>query len=100
MSKSFEDRMREVAVEDEYQLPEYDANRFHVPFDSALQLAREADALKKPRCRWKPYPADGPMPGCYDTTCGQVHYLSEGNLADNHYKYCCYCGGEIEEEKA
>jgi hypothetical protein len=64
-----------------------------------VKIAAEVDALRKPGCRWKPYPADGPMPGCYDTACGQVHYLSEGNLADNHYKYCPYCGGEIEEDK-
>jgi hypothetical protein len=100
MSKSFEQRMKAANRIGSYTVNGQKKVAGVVPIQDALAIAREADALRKTGCWWRPYPADGPMPCCYDTTCGQIHYLSEGNLADNHYKYCPYCGGEIEGEKA
>jgi hypothetical protein len=35
----------------------------------------------------------------YGTECGEAHMFNEGNVEDNNYKYCPYCGRLIEEEK-
>jgi hypothetical protein len=48
----------------------------------------------KKYCAWGPYDEDQ---GTFDTQCGQAHYFPEGNIEDNHYVYCPYCGRRIEE---
>lgn len=35
--------------------------------------------------------------GDYTTGCGQPHFFSEGEIKENGYKYCPYCGKQIEE---
>ena len=47
-------------------------------------------------CKWEAW-QDSEGSGCYDTECEQVQYFSEGNIKENNYKYCPYCGDIIEE---
>jgi len=35
----------------------------------------------------------------WETQCGQNFVLLEGTPADNHMKYCCYCGKTLIETK-
>lgn len=31
----------------------------------------------------------------WDTSCGNIFVLMEGNPTDNSMKFCCYCGKEL-----
>jgi hypothetical protein len=42
-------------------------------------------------CEWKD---DGE---CYLTGCGPAHYFAAGNVNENRYKFCPYCGKPIKE---
>ena len=33
--------------------------------------------------------------GEYDTGCGQKHYFLSGDIKENDYKYCPFCGAMI-----
>lgn len=33
--------------------------------------------------------------GYYETNCGNSFYFAEGNIVDNDFHYCPYCGGSI-----
>jgi len=33
--------------------------------------------------------------GIWDTECNEKHVLIEGSPADNHMRFCCYCGGKL-----
>lgn len=35
---------------------------------------------------------------CYDTSCGSGHMFIDGGIEDNSYKFCPYCGKEIESD--
>lgn len=49
-------------------------------------------------CEW--HGQSGDMHGNYETSCGNMHTLSEGNISDNGYKFCPYCGCEIVANEA
>jgi hypothetical protein len=40
------------------------------------------------------------MPGAYETSCENMFQIMEGDPADNDFRYCCYCGGELVVVKA
>lgn len=56
----------------------------------------KTDMTSKKHCVWGPYDEDN---GTFDTQCGQTHYFPEGDIKDNHYVYCPYCGRRIDEVK-
>lgn len=33
----------------------------------------------------------------WETSCGNAFTINDGTPAQNDMKYCCYCGGEIEQ---
>lgn len=35
----------------------------------------------------------------HETSCGEAHVFTTGNLADNNYKYCPYCGKKIKAQE-
>lgn len=35
--------------------------------------------------------------GAWDTGCGNLFVLNEGSPSDNEMKFCCYCGGKLEQ---
>lgn len=35
--------------------------------------------------------------GYYDTECEEGQYFTDGGIKENHYKFCPYCGKEIQE---
>ena len=35
----------------------------------------------------------------WETECGKMFTLNEGSPSDNDMKFCCYCGGSLEEER-
>ena len=35
--------------------------------------------------------------GFYQTSCGNSFFFESGNIKENNFKYCPYCGKEIEE---
>ena len=37
--------------------------------------------------------------GMYETSCGEAKYFSNGNIENNNYKFCPFCGKEIKEYK-
>jgi hypothetical protein len=45
------------------------------------------------KCKWTYNEWDG----YYDTGCKQAFTVEEGCPEDNHMKYCCYCGKELEQ---
>lgn len=50
------------------------------------------------KCRWLQEEApDGDS--YHHTSCDNYPYFIEGGIKDNRYKYCPYCGKEIEEVK-
>jgi predicted nucleic acid-binding Zn-ribbon protein len=61
--------------------------------DSINSMTKAIEHLKQAgkKCEWM---LDD---GIYDTNCKDAFYFSEGNLISNDFKYCPYCGREIEE---
>ena len=47
-------------------------------------------------CAWNQQESDFEY-GIYKTSCNNLHYFAEGNIDENNYKYCPYCGKLIEE---
>jgi hypothetical protein len=35
--------------------------------------------------------------GLWDTGCGHVFIFTEGDPRENEFKYCCFCGGKLEQ---
>ena len=47
-------------------------------------------------CKWTPWNEDIYGTGTHDTECGEAHSFIEGDILDNNYQYCPYCGKPIE----
>jgi len=45
------------------------------------------------KCLWSHEEED-----VYDTECDNTFILINGSLTENEFKFCPYCGGEIEED--
>ena len=45
-------------------------------------------------CKWNLAEKDKPY---YETACGSTHQFNEGNIVDNDFEYCPYCGRRILE---
>ena len=50
------------------------------------------------KCKWTLAELSD-MNDCWDTSCQACHCFTVGNIKDNEYKFCPYCGREIEEIK-
>lgn len=48
------------------------------------------------KCQWR-IDDDWQEDTVHKTTCGHSHLFTAGDIADNEYKYCPYCGLAIEE---
>jgi len=54
-------------------------------------LDRVNEYVVKQECKWKLIEND-----CYyETECKEAQYFDTGNIKDNKYKFCPYCGGKI-----
>ena len=67
--------------------------------DEAIQnideaLAELKELMQVKGCKWTDE-NDGYFDG-YKTACGQIQYFGEGEISDNKYKFCPYCGGKID----
>jgi rRNA maturation endonuclease Nob1 len=52
------------------------------------------------KCKWAQWTVVcGEETNIWDTGCGKDFVLNEGTLEENKFKFCPYCGGEIEEQK-
>ena len=71
---------------------DYDEVYYEALTDCANALAGKVEEVK-PKCVWS-YDEDTTS---YDTDCGEKHIFFDGNLKNNHHKYCPYCGGETDE---
>ena len=49
-----------------------------------------------PKCQWR-IDDDWQEDTVYATTCGHCHMFTAGDIAENEYKFCPYCGLAIEE---
>ena len=83
----------------EYQLPEPKMVKQYptglvVNFytEAQMQQAYAAGREARPVCLWNN------VDGCWETTCGNAFEINDGTPAENHMKYCCYCGGKVEED--
>ena len=55
-----------------------------------------ADAPAEKQCVW--FRDDGiDASDVWDTDCGHAFVVTEGSPSENHMKFCCYCGRELEE---
>lgn len=45
-------------------------------------------------CEWHEEDAES---NCWDTTCGEVFQLNHDTPAENNMRFCCYCGGALEQ---
>lgn len=48
----------------------------------------------KHQCNWEEMDADW---NSWETQCGNAFTIMEGTPADNNFKFCPYCGGEIND---
>lgn len=66
--------------------------------ESARWRERAIDALEllEKRCRW----TLDPNPDCevWETACSNGWQFIEGGPAENGMRFCCYCGGILEED--
>jgi predicted nuclease with TOPRIM domain len=62
---------------------------------TCLDRIEELEEIESKTCEW--IQCEDPNGDTfYDTKCGQAHYFGNGNIADNHYQFCPFCGGEID----
>jgi hypothetical protein len=57
-----------------------------------VEMAHQAGRDAMPVCLWKK------GWDCWETTCGNAFEISDGTPSENNMKYCCYCGGKVEED--
>jgi Mor family transcriptional regulator len=57
-------------------------------------LVELQELTQEKSCEWTDE-NDGYFDG-YKTACGQIQYFGEGEISDNKYKFCPYCGGNID----
>lgn len=57
------------------------------------------NSVAKPDCNWFNDQTAWENDGGWDTTCGNRFYLCEGSPSENDMKFCCYCGGQLVEER-
>jgi hypothetical protein len=48
-------------------------------------------------CKWEIDPHDEQC--IHHTSCGEAHCFVDGDVQDNQYKFCPFCGNEIKEIK-
>lgn len=48
-------------------------------------------------CHWR---VDHDTPEVYETLCGNIFHLIDGNPADNKMKFCPFCGGRLVDESS
>jgi hypothetical protein len=48
------------------------------------------------KCRWTYTEIAYGEDFIYETSCGKAQFFSTGDVIDNEYKYCPWCGGKIE----
>ena len=53
--------------------------------------------IKNNKCEWKLESDDEYI---YSTSCADMYRFAEGNITENRFKNCPYCGGEIVEIEA
>lgn len=50
------------------------------------------------KCRWEKQETGIPDDySIYDTSCKNIALFEDGTVAENNYKFCQFCGNEIEE---
>jgi hypothetical protein len=62
----------------------------------AMAMAMGKDKKVKPSkrvCIWKYDEYDN----THETSCGEMYYFPDGDVKENHYKYCPFCGKKIKE---
>jgi predicted nucleic acid-binding protein len=65
---------------------------------AAAQLKQERDALARDAARVCLWSQDGDYESdTYGTSCGRYYCIIEGAPDENDMKYCCYCGGKLEQ---
>jgi len=52
---------------------------------------------QKENCKWKLESEYYDFPIVYESDCNNIHYFEEGNTRFNRFRWCPYCGKEIEE---
>jgi len=60
-------------------------------FFDAEQLIDRMDGV----CTWKQQDPWEYGDGTHTTSCNEMHAFTDGGVADNHYKFCPYCGKRI-----
>lgn len=49
-------------------------------------------------CEW--YGQSGEIEGTYEANCQEAFVVIDGTVAENKFKYCPYCGGELDVYEA
>ena len=66
--------------------------------DLIESLLSERDALARDAARVCLWSQDGDYESdTYGTSCGRYYCIIEGAPDENDMKYCCYCGGKLEQ---
>ena len=68
-------------------------NRLQIKRGSINGLLLEVKLLTTETCTW----AYDDIDGNHDTECGRSHYFPDGTIEENGYKFCPFCGKEMEE---
>ena len=58
---------------------------------SVTILLKGCESMK---CKWELIDEDA---GVYETECDNMHYFVSDGPTENKYKYCPYCGKELED---
>lgn len=60
--------------------------------ERAARVAAEKDAIKP--CEWAE-----DCEGCWDTSCGNKFFFTDGGIEENGCKFCHYCGHPVKPVK-
>lgn len=63
---------------------------------SLLDMLKPRHMKEVKKCQWSVMKPEYEMSGNYDTSCGNAQTFIDGGIAENNYKFCPYCGDEIE----